>query len=283
MRLIALLLASLPLWSESRPAMRLFEWERGVAIEPLTHPDRTMFLWFYEWNLFEAMSPGAHTPGNWKLTRRIAPDGGGAVATGPGLRLEMKVLPDGAGLTVEVTNLSGHDWPELAGIIPCWNPGQRPGSDPTKRAPLNVTFADDERDKTFFVSARGLETLDSRAIHFNQQFRPALNRLAPHGEFVFSSKWPTSELNAVTGILIRESVDHKWVTGIGWEDYLSVQGHNPWACMHASIRVGPLKRGEKKSVRGRAYLFPGSRDDCLKRWRQEFPASSRDLRVRQRR
>jgi hypothetical protein len=275
MRLTALLFASLPLWCEAPPALRLVEWDRGVAIEPLNHPDRTMFLWFYEWNLFEAMKPGEHTPGNWKLERRIAADGSGAVVTGPGLRLEMRALPDGAALTVQVTNLSGHDWPELAGIIPCWNPGQRPGADPTKRAPLNVIFADDERDKTYFVSARGLENLDSRAIHFTQRFRPALDRLAPKGEFVFSNKWPTSEVNSVTGILIRESADRKWVTGIGWEDYLSVQGHNPWACMHASIRVGPLKRGQSKSVRGRTFLFPGSKNDCLERWRKELGASRR--------
>ena len=277
MRLTTLLLASLPLWAEAPPALRLVEWERGVAVEPRAHPDRTMFLWFYEWNMFEAMSPGEHTQGNWKLARRVGPDGGSAVVTGSGLRLEMKVVPDGAELSVEVTNLSGHDWPELAAIIPCWNPGQQPGADPTKRAPLNVIFADDGRDKTFFVSGRGLETLDSRAIHFHQQFRPLLDRLSPQGKFVFSNKWPTSEVNAATGILIRESADQAWVTGIGWEDCLSVQGHNPWACMHASVRVGPLKRGEKKTVRGRVYLFPGSRNDCLKRWRQAFPAASRDL------
>jgi len=277
MRFATLLLVTIPLFAESPPALRLFEWERGVAVQPPDHPGRTMFLWFYEWNMFEAMSPGEHTPGNWKLTRRIAPDGRGATITGPGLRLEMKVVADGAELTLEVTNVSAHDWPELAAIIPCWNPGQKPGSDPTQRNPLSVIFADQERDKTSYVSARGFEILDSRAIHFNQQFRPLLDRLSPQGTFVFSTKWPTSEVNAATGILIRESADRKWVTGIGWEHYLSVQGHNPWACMHASIRVGPLKRGEKKTVRGRIYLFPGSRTDCLARWRKAFPGSAPGL------
>ena len=276
MRLSVLVLASLPLWSQAPAALRLFEWERGIAVEPRGHPDRTMFLWFYEWNMFEAMSPGQHTQGNWKLVRRVAPEGRSAVVTAPGLQLDIKVVSDGAELTLAITNLTAHDWPEVAGIIPCWNPGQQPGADPTKRAPLNVIFADEERDKTFFVSANGLETLTNRAIHFNARLRPLLDRISPQGTFVFSNKWPTSEVNAATGLLIRESGDHQWVTGIGWEDYLSVQGHNPWACMHACVRVGPLKRGEKKTVRGRLYLFEGDRHDCLAKWRKALPGAARD-------
>jgi hypothetical protein len=276
MRLILLLLFAWPLLAEGPSPLRLREWERGVALEPQGHPDRTMFLWFYEWNMFEAMSPGEHTAGNWKLARRISPDGGSATIHGAGLRLSVKAAADGALLTLEVTNLSAHDWPALAAIIPCWNPGQRPGADPTKRAPLNVTFADEERDKTFFLTAGGLETLDSRAIHFNARLRPLLDALSPDGTFVFSNKWPTSAVNAVSGILIRESADHQWVTGIGWEDFLSVQGHNPWACLHAAVRVGPLKQNQKKTVRGRLYVFPGTREDCLRRWRTAVSAGTRD-------
>lgn len=275
MRCTVLLLAALPVLEAAPPELRLLEWERGIAVEPRGLPDHAMFLWFYEWNMFAAMSPGEHTPGNWRLERRVAADGRRAVVSGPGLRLEMTAVADGAELRLEVTNLTTYDWPELAGIIPCWNPGQQPGADPTKRAPLNVIFADEERDKTFFVSANGLETLANRAIHFNRRLRPLLDRLSPNGTFAFSHKWPTSEVNATTGILIRESADRKWVTGIGWEDYLSVQGHNPWACMHACIRVGPLKRAEKKTVRGRIYLFPGARTNCLQRWRRAFPEGSR--------
>jgi hypothetical protein len=276
MRYCCLLFAALSLLAEGPSALRLKEWERGVAVEPRNQADHTMFLWFYEWNMFDAMSPGEHTPGNWKLARRVAPDGASAALSGGGLQLGMKVVPDGAVLTLEVTNRSAHDWPELAAIIPCWNPGQQPGADPTKRAPLNVIFADEERDKTFFLTAGGLETLYSRAIHFNARLRPLLDGISPDGTFVFSNKWPTSEVNAVSGILIREAADHQWVTGIGWEDYLSVQGHNPWACMHAAIRVGPLKRNAKKTVQGRLFLFPGTRTECLRRWRSALLEAARD-------
>ena len=70
--------------------------------------------------------------------------------------------------------------------------------------------------------------------------------------------------------MIRESTDGKWVTGIAWERFVSVQGHNPWQCMHLSINVGPLPRGDERKVRGKIYLFQGSKEDLLSRYREDF-------------
>lgn len=262
---------------------RLFEWERGIALQQQGRDDLTMYLWFYEWNIFDAMSAGQHTKGSYQTTRTVAPDGRSAAVSAPGLHLTVETTPDGARLTLRVTNLSGRDWPETAAIIPCWNPGQVPGTNPSSPLPLNVNFADRDRDRSYFQSEKGLTLLDSRAIHFHNSWRPALDRIAPDGTFAFSYKWPTSEVNATSGVLLRESADRTWVTGIGWEDSLSVQGHNPWSCLHASIRVGGLKAGESKTVRGRLFLFPGSRRDGLERFRKEFPTgkalpAARDLR-----
>ena len=70
--------------------------------------------------------------------------------------------------------------------------------------------------------------------------------------------------------MVRESEDGQWVTGIGWEDCLSSQGYNPLRCMHLSVRLGPLDPGETKHVRGKIYLFKGSKEDCLKRFQEDF-------------
>jgi hypothetical protein len=77
-------------------------------------------------------------------------------------------------------------------------------------------------------------------------------------------------VNAKAGILIRESVEGDWVTAVGWADYLSVQGHNPWNCMHVCARVGPLKQKESRTVRGRLYLFRGTKEDCLARFADDL-------------
>ena len=87
---------------------------------------------------------------------------------------------------------------------------------------------------------------------------------------MFDEKWPTSKRDAHAGLLIRESDDKSRVMGIAWESFISAQGHNPWNCMHLSVGVGPLKKGDTKTIRGKIYLFKGSREDCLKKFREDF-------------
>ncbi|MFB3827085.1 MAG: hypothetical protein ACE15B_09960 [Bryobacteraceae bacterium] len=263
MRLNALMLLAVMAFAAGPP--RLVEWERGIALEPRDDPGMTMYLWFYEWNMFEAMAPGPHTHGTYKLDRRIDPRTNEARITSPAIDFRMKPAPDGAEMSLTVKNVTGYDWPEIAAIIPCWSPGQVAGTNPNSPLPKTVAFADPEHDKTEFLSTKGLALLTSRAIHFNQDLRAAADKVSDHGTHAFSYKWPTSDENARAGILVRKSADGKWVTGIAWQDYLSVQGHNPWSCMHVAVKVGPLKVNASKTVRGRLCLFRGTTEQCWRR------------------
>lgn len=266
----------LTLAAAAAPAQQteIFDWEQGIALRP-RGGGPAMYLWFYEWNLFEAMEPGQYTPGTYELARRVSADGRAAAITSPALSLTAAAAPDGAELTLRIANLSGRDWGELAAIVPCWNPGrtERGAYLPENRffhVPRTPEFADTDRGRTFFPSAGGLAPLNSRAIHFNTLLRPVVDAAAREGGFAFSNKWPTSKEDASAGLLIRESADGKWVTGIGWQDFLSVQGHNPWNCLHVSVRAGPLRRKDSKTIRGRLYLFKGGKPDCLERFRRDF-------------
>jgi hypothetical protein len=231
-----------------------------------------MFLWIYEWNMFEAMKPGQHTHGTYQLPRRITSSGSEAIVDSPELHLTLRPRPDGAELILRITNQSSQRWPELAGIIPCWNPGQVPGTNPSMPLPLNRNFTDPWRRNSYYVSAGGLTPLDSRALHFNARHREAAERASDGGRFAWSNKWPTSGENATAGVLIRESEDGRWVTAIAWEDFLSVQGHNPWFCLHACVRIGALAPGESRTIRGRLYLLPGRKEDCLALFQRDFPS-----------
>ncbi len=253
------------------PAPVLFQWERGIALRIPEEKTADMYLWFYEWNMFEAMQAGPHTHGTYQLDRKINPAGTEAAIESPAVALTVRTLPGGAELSVRITNRTDYVWPEIAGVIPCWNPGQVAGTNPSSPLPLNTNFSDPGRNKTFFLSAAGLTPLDSRAIHFNSRYRSAVDRVAPNGTFPFSYKWPTSDVNATAGLLVRESEDGRWVTGVGWEDTLSVQGHNPWSCMHACIRAGALKPGESRTIRGRLYLFQGKKEDVVAQFTKDFP------------
>jgi hypothetical protein len=237
------------------PNVRLFDWERGVGVESLEQPDMAMYLWFYEWNMFEAVQPGEHTNGDYKrFAHELSANRHEMWIRAEDMSLKATAARDGAELELTITNTSGHDWPDVAGIIPCFNPG------PIEQR--NPHFAN---TNTYFVGPEGLGKQDAREIHFNSAFRPQIDARSRDGRFAFTHKWPTSPVDATAGVLLRESDDGVWVTGIAWKRFLSAQGHNPWQCMHLCIRVGPLHPGESRTIRGRIYLMKGDRHTLLRR------------------
>ena len=239
---------------------RLSPWDRGVSVDSTEQLDMRVYLWFYEWHMFGAVKPGQHTNGTWKNRVNVRDDRSAATiqSDNPGLSLDIRAVADGADLMLQVTNESDRPWPTLASIIACFNPGPQ--------ATRNRQFAN---TNSWFHSADGLKPLAieaPREIHYNSDLRQAIDAQADNGKFAWSSKWPASEVDAIDGLIIRESTDGNWVTGIAWNRFLSAQGHNPWECMHLSAHVGPLEPREARTVAGRIWLFRGNRNDLLSRY-----------------
>jgi hypothetical protein len=244
-----------------RLAVSLHDWRKILAVRSKTERDRYICLWFYEWHMFDAIKTGQHTHAESEWPWDVSEDGHEAVIQAAGMKLTVRAVADGAETALEVTNTSDHDWPEIAAIIPCVTPGA---------VEANTQFRDEQHERTYFLSRDGLKLLHAREIHFNEKLRERVDEEAIDDLFVWSHKWPTSDVDATSGIMIRESADGEWVAGIAWERFLSSQGHNPWKCMHLSVRVGPLGRGESRTVRGKLYLFPGTKEQCLERFRSDF-------------
>ncbi|MHC4191482.1 MAG: hypothetical protein ACYTBX_10065 [Planctomycetota bacterium] len=251
--------------------MKLTKWERGVKVESRRDKMGFAYFWFYEWHLFDAVSKGEHTHGthSWKWT--VDANGTLAQMNSQWLKMRIKATENGADIALDITNTTNYDWPDIAAMIPCFNPG-----DHGNREEQNLIFLDEKHEHTYFVGNNRLELIKGqypREIHFNHKFRTTImnwKKERDDGNFVFSDKWPTSDRDAYSGLIIRESDDKQWVMGIAWESFISAQGHNPWKCMHLSVRVGPLKQGEKKTIRGRIYLFKGSKEDCLRYFKKDF-------------
>jgi hypothetical protein len=242
--------------------VRLSQWDRGIAIHAPEHPDMLMYLWFYEWNMFEAMQKGQHTQGTHRNQVDVSTDGlTGTIVSEPlGLALEARAGAGGVEMVLRATNRSNHAWPQPAAIIPCFNPG-----------PSEIRNKDFINTNTFFLATDGLVRLLAREIHFNRKLRPDVDAQADReGKYVWSGKWPKSEIDAAGGLIVRESTSRRWVTGIAWERFLSAQGHNPWDCMHLSVNVGPLAQGGSREIRGKIYLFEGTREQLLERYRRDF-------------
>jgi len=93
MRLAFLLLTGWLLVAGNAADVRLLKWDRGIAIQSRSQPDIAMCVWFYEWNMFDAVSPGEHTPRNHNFPIEAAQDGSKAVSTAPAIRLTAQARP----------------------------------------------------------------------------------------------------------------------------------------------------------------------------------------------
>ena len=264
------------------PDVKLWEWTKGIAVESRRQEGMAMYLWFYEWQLFGAIrqardrhGKGAFSSsGSYENKRHISKDRSRAVITTPEMVLKLQAVDDGAEMQLTVTNHTDHDWPDIAAIVPCFNPG--PPESQAEQYPEARTNPQFTNRKTYCLGPEGLVHMNGRVCHYSQKLRKAINAASPDGKgtFGFSSKWKPRQPDAAAGIMIRESADRRWVTGIAWEDFVAVQAHNPWQCMHLWVRVGPLKRRQSRTVRGKLYLFKGGKQDCLRSFRRGFSAAA---------
>jgi hypothetical protein len=85
---------------------------------------------------------------------------------------------------------------------------------------------------------------------------------------------PLSELVPSNGLIGCYSADEKRILAVAFEPYQELfQGVR--ACIHADFRIGGLKPGETKNVKGKIYVVPADVDALLKRYARDFPGDAR--------
>jgi len=81
---------------------------------------------------------------------------------------------------------------------------------------------------------------------------------------------PLSALVPTYGLIGCYSANEQMVFGVAFEPYQELfQGVA--RCLHSDFRLGGLKPGESKQIRGRIYLIRGDGDELLKRYLRDFP------------
>lgn len=81
---------------------------------------------------------------------------------------------------------------------------------------------------------------------------------------------PLSPLVPSNGLIGAFSADEKWIFATAWEPYQELfQGVA--RCLHSDLRLGGLKPGERKEIRGKIYLVPNDVPALLKRYARDFP------------
>ena len=82
----------------------LDKWRRGFSFTPDERNDLTMYLWFYEWNMFEAVHPGQHTGGDHVPQQTLDDNVGVLEHPDLGLRLNVSGNENGADLLLSIAN-----------------------------------------------------------------------------------------------------------------------------------------------------------------------------------
>jgi hypothetical protein len=81
---------------------------------------------------------------------------------------------------------------------------------------------------------------------------------------------PLSELVPSNGLCGCFSADEKMIMAVAWEPWQEIfQG--VIACIHSDFRIGGLKPGEKKEVKGKLYIVPADGSKLLARYEKDFP------------
>lgn len=81
---------------------------------------------------------------------------------------------------------------------------------------------------------------------------------------------PLSKLVPSSGLTGCYSADEKMILAVAWEPYQEIfQG--VITCIHNDFRIGGLKPGETKKIRGKLYVVPAEEAKLLERFRRDFP------------
>lgn len=246
------------------------QWGTGVLVSPRDTDGPMMYFRFYEWNLFGAVREGLMTQADKSqpMTSEVSEQAIGLRYPDHCVRVEARPRETSIELVCTVGNTSDRTWHELASIVPCFNPGRTPDG-----TPQTESFADDTESSTYFLSGSGLEQLTGRSIHWIDDYREQIAKSEPEDGFPWDHKWPTAARTASEALIVREGIDGQWATGIAWEDSISVQGHNPWNCMHLSAKIGPLAPGETMTVNGKLYLDHGDKHTIVEQYADDFASA----------
>lgn len=104
----------------------------------------------------------------------------------------------------------------------------------------------------------------------NAQYTPGQVYCPKHVNRSDVNPRPLSELVPSNGLCGCFSADETIIMAVAWEPYQEIfQG--VIACIHSDFRIGGLKPGEKKQVRGKLYIVPADVPKLLARYKSDFP------------
>jgi len=133
---------------------------------------------------------------------------------------------------------------------------------------------DDYFEKCFIFTEKGL-------VRMHQTHRETRARYVPGQVYVPKgidlddvNPRPISKTRPVNGLVGCFSADEKLILAMAW-DHTQELFQGVIVCIHSDFRIGGLKAGERKRLRGKIYLVPNDVEKLLDRYRRDFPPAPR--------
>ena len=149
---------------------------------------------------------------------------------------------------------------------PCMRVDRFTGSDPKKAQEVYPPYI----RKCFLTIDGKLTRLPTKPWALRAKYTPGQVYAPSHVDRKDVNPRPLSELVPSSGLTGCFSADEKMVLAVAWEPYQEIfQG--VITCMHTDFRIGGLKPGETKNIRGKLYLVPADESKLLARFKKDFP------------
>jgi hypothetical protein len=129
---------------------------------------------------------------------------------------------------------------------------------------------EDYLDKCFIVLDGRIARLPTQPWATKARYTPGQVWRSPIADADDVNPRPLSQIVPREGLIGCFSSDERMIFATAWEPYQELfQG--VVVCVHSDFRIGGLKPGERKEIRGKLYLVPADEDALLARYRQDFP------------
>ena len=124
--------------------------------------------------------------------------------------------------------------------------------------------------KSFIFLEGKLTRLPTEPWADKARYIPGQVYCPPHVDRNDVNPRPLSSLVPSSGLCGCFSADEKQIMAVAWEPYQELfQG--VIACIHSDFRLGGLKAGETKDIRGKLYIVPADVAKLVARYEKEFP------------
>jgi hypothetical protein len=123
--------------------------------------------------------------------------------------------------------------------------------------------------RSFIFTSQGITTLDKTRRTEEALYKGGQVYVPSGIDLKNVNPRPISADQPVNGLIGCFSDDGKYLMATAWSDYQELfQGI--FTCLHSDPRIGGLKAGEVKKLRGKIYIIKNDTEELMRRYRSDF-------------